>query len=96
MKCEKCHNAEATYESPGNWCDNCWANWWFEGYTPEKRAKAEPFLFVCRAYKNLGQNASDGDIMHHVMQTITRGSANPNHVREAITQYKEFEKDFAK
>lgn len=47
MICEKCKKREATYDSPGDWCDDCWAEWWVssdldEGkpdLTDEERAK---------------------------------------------------------
>ena len=93
MNCEKCKKRESTYESPGKWCDNCWADWWFEDYTPAQRIDAEPFLFVCRAYIDLGKDTSDAKILHHIMQEVTKGSVNPQKVREAIAQYKEFEEE---
>ena len=26
--CEKCHERPVEYNSPGNWCGECWAHWW--------------------------------------------------------------------
>jgi len=96
MICQKCYKNESTYDAPEKWCDKCWSDWWFEGYTEEQRAQAEPFLFVCRAYRDLGDGATNDQILHHVMQVITKGGANPNDIREAIEQYREFEKDPSK
>ena len=92
MNCEKCDKREATYNSPGKWCDGCWDNWWFEDYSPNQRAEDEPFIFVCRAFQNLEDNASDAEAMRYVMKAC-RGSVNPSQVREAIGLYREFQEN---
>lgn len=91
MKCEKCQKSEATYDAPGNWCDDCWDDWWFKDYTPEQRDEDQPFNYVCRAFSDL-EDKSDDSVMKHVMR-MGRGTLNPAKVREAIQLYREINED---
>jgi len=93
MKCQKCKKKDATYETPGKWCDSCWADWWFADYTPKQRLDAEPFLLVCQAYCDLGRDTGDDEMIRHIINKVTKGIINPQKIREALVWYKEFKKD---
>lgn len=36
MTCKGCHQAPATYDAPDDWCEFCWAKWWYEGCDDEQ------------------------------------------------------------
>ena len=92
MLCEKCNKVEATFDAPGKWCDDCWDAWWLEDCTPEEREETEGFLFVCRAFQDLGQDISDDEALGYVMRKC-RGTLNPSKVIEDIRDYRELEND---
>lgn len=54
MLCEKCGEREAEFVSPGNWCEVCWAEWWFEGMLPEDETVREELIEEASAlFKNM-------------------------------------------
>ena len=44
---------EATFNSPEDYCDNCWATWWVEGLEPKNKAEEEILIRETLASINL-------------------------------------------
>lgn len=54
MICEQCGEREAQFVSPGDWCEICWAKWWFEDMVPtDETVREELVAEAAKIFQNI-------------------------------------------